>query len=305
MGTLSLPTCPATSSPPPDYSKQLPRGVPPVERAPTSMFPYQKLGPADTTWYFPIDVGLRKFKVTGVFVPKNFTYSETVDIILYFHGNKLGEFSTINEYWQGNLHKILLREDLNGAGKGAVLVAPTLGENPGHGLSGNDDLGNFGKPGAAKAYLDEVVQWLGAYDPHYAIRPSGPGSNTVKPVCPKVGKIILAGHSGGGSPIHVQMESLKASLCEIWCFDVVYFEVTDWIKFAYYNPSIRLTFYHAVQSLDALNLLVQWKKDVEAGKTSIGPQRKLDNLEIFKGATEHFRCLTHNFQDQAKRSKCL
>ena len=39
-----------------EYASKLPKGVPPVERAPTSMAPFQVIGPADTTWYFPLDL---------------------------------------------------------------------------------------------------------------------------------------------------------------------------------------------------------------------------------------------------------
>jgi hypothetical protein len=259
------------------------------------MFPFQVIGPADTTWYFPIDVGVKGFKATGVFIPQGFAYAEMVDVILYFHGNKQGDFQTINQYWNGKLHNILLREDLIASGKNALLVAPTLGENPGHGLSGNADLGIFGSPGAGTTYLGQVMDWLGTYEPRYALNC----------LTPKVRRVVLAGHSGGGNPIHLQMESMKASICELWCFDVVYGDVSDWIKFAYYNPTKRLTFYHAIQSLDSLKQLIKLKQTTDMGMMQMGGSRPLDNLEIIKGADEHFRCLTGNFRNQAKRSRCF
>ena len=288
-------TCKPPSTEPPDYSKQLGRGVPPVEGAATTLFPKPGKGPADRTWYFPIDVGVKGFKTTGVFIPQGFGYAQEVDVILYFHGNKQGDFKTINEYWNGNLHSIQLREDLNGAGKSALLIAPTLGENPGHGLTGNDDLGNFGKPGTGTAYLDEVMDWLGKYEPRYA-------QNCVTP---RVRKVILAGHSGGGNPIHLQMDSMKAKVCETWCFDVVYGEVSDWIRFAFYNPTKKVTFYHAVQSLDSLAKLIKLKQLTDTGMMLSGGSRPLDNMEIIKGASEHFHCLTDNFRTQVRRSRCL
>ena len=66
MGATATVCKPSTTTPP-DYSKQLSPGVPPVERAPTSLFPFQSIGPGDVTWYFPIDVGTG-FKATGVFI---------------------------------------------------------------------------------------------------------------------------------------------------------------------------------------------------------------------------------------------
>lgn len=284
--------CPKVGTLPQDYSSKLPKGVPPVERAPTSMFPSQVIGPADTTWYFPID--LPGASPTGVFIPQGFGYQSEVDVILYFHGNKRGEFNTIYQYWgSGFPYKCTLREDLNAAGKSALLIAPTMGSAPGAALTGNADLGVFGKAGGAECFLDHVMQWLGTYDPHYSLKPGGK-------VIPKVRKIILAGHSGGGSPIHIQMESLKAKLCEIWCFDCVYYSVSDWVNFAVYNPTKRLTFYYAVQSLDSLNKLRGLK---EVAKADLN--KTLDNLQFIDAGKNHYKSLTNNFRNQVKASTCL
>ena len=118
------------------------------------------------------------------------------------------------------------------------------------------------------------------------------------------GPVVLVGHSGGGNPIHLQMDSMKSKLAEIWCFDVVYGNVADWIHVAYFNPTKRVTVYHAIQSLDSLKELVKLKaaKDKEA---AAGKGRPLDNLEIIKGGNHHFPCLTDNFLPQAKGSKAL
>jgi len=283
--------CPKVGALPQDYSSKLPRGVPPVERAPTSLFPYQVIGPADATWYFPIE--LPGTSPTGVFLPQGFSYGSQVDVILYFHGNKRGEFSHINQYWgSGFPYKCTLREDLNAAGKNAILVAPTMGSAPGHALYGNPDLGIFGQPGGAACFLDHVMQWLGNYDPHYSLKNPK--------VIPTVGKVILAGHSGGGSPIHTQMESLKAKICEIWCFDVVYYDVTDWMSFAYYNPTKRLTFFHAVQSLGALKELKKLKEITE-----MGLHRSMGNIQFIDAGNHHYPALTNNFRNQVKGSTCL
>jgi hypothetical protein len=294
MGAPTPAVCTPPSTQPPDYSKTLNRGVPPVEGKTTPLFPKATVGPSDRTWYFPIDVGVSGFHATGVFLPDGFSYGDEVDVILFFHGNKQGDFKTINEYWNGKLHNIVLRDDLNTSGKNAILVAPTLGENPGHGMRGNADLGIFVNAGAGLTYLDEVMDWLGKYEPTYAN----------KCVVPKVRKVILAGHSGGGNPIHLQMESMKIKLAEIWCFDVVYGNVADWIHIAHFNPTKRVTIYHAIQSLDSLKELVKLK-DAKDKEAAAGKGRPLDNLEIIKGGNHHFPCLTDNFLPQAKRSNAL
>lgn len=281
--------CPKVGTLPDDYSSLLPKQVPPVERAPTS-FPVDRAqaktyGPEDTTWYFPIN--LSGTNPAGVFLPKDFGYQSEIDVILYFHGNKLGEFETINQYWKGNLHKIALREDLNASGKRALLVAPTMGENPGHAMGGNQDLGIFRTPEGGNCFLEHVMEWLKKYEPHYSLNN----------LTPQVRNVILAGHSGGGNAIHLQMEAMKGKISEIWCFDVVYGDVSDWINFALHNPTKRLTFYHAVQSLGSLKQLIQLK---EAKETEL--KRSLDNLKIIKGGSDHFPCLTDNFRNQIKLS---
>src|SRR5947209_13920920 len=98
--------CPPVGSFPQDYSSSLPPGVPPVLRPPTSfqIVPGKKMdgeepvfpaiGPADTTWYFPI--ALDKTNPTGVFIPPGFSFGKEVDVILYFHGNKQGLWDNIS-----------------------------------------------------------------------------------------------------------------------------------------------------------------------------------------------------------------
>lgn len=226
----------------------------------------------------------------GVFIPPGFSYAEQVDVILYFHGNKDGSFQTINQYWHGDYNKIALREDLVASRRDALLVAPTMGYYPGHSLWGNSDLGVFGQPEGGDCSLDHVMVHLKKYDDNFA----------AKGYTPRVRKIVLAGHSGGGSPIHTQMESMKGRLCESWCFDVVYGPVSDWIDFAVRNPTIPLTFYHAVQSLGALRELVRQKAQTEA-KLKI----KLDHMRFVDAGNDHFAALTNNFLTQVKNTKCF
>lgn len=286
---MAAPACPKVGKLPDDYSSLLPRGVPPVERAPTSFFPYQTIGPENTTWYFPI--ALPMTSPTGVFIPKGFAYEQKVDVILYFHGNKVVEgnrdFQTIYQYWHGNVYNVKLREDVNSAGKHALLVAPTMGDYPGYAMSGNADLGIFGTPGGGNCFLDHVMEWLGKYEPRYSLNN----------VTPQVRKVMLAGHSGGGNPIHIQMNPMKAQVCEIWCFDVVYGTVSDWVDFAVYNPTKTLTFYHAVQSLPSLRKLIKLKEDTEKARG-----KPIDNLKINDAGKHHYPALTNNFRNQVKMS---
>jgi hypothetical protein len=279
-------SCPDVGKLPDDYSNKLPRGVPPAERAPTSFFPYQSIGPADVTWYFPI--GLDQTNPTGVFLPQGFGYPKDLDVILFFHGNKQGIWENINQYWHGDVKNITLREDLNDSRRNAVLVAPTMGSKPGWGGIHNDDIGIFGHSGGGNCFLDHVMKWLGKYEPHYSDR------NLI----PEVGNVVLAGHSGGGNAIHAQMDSMKASVCEIWGFDIVLGGADDWINFARFNPTVNLTFFHAIQNDED-------HKDLHTKSEDM----KLKNLVVNETGDAtgagHYRTLTLNFPNQVKNTTCF
>src|SRR4029077_18524799 len=132
---------------------------------------------------------------------------------------------TINEYWNNQkaytkkhefIHDGLhLREDLNASGKRAVLIAPTLGPKPGSRHVA--DMGIFAKPTGGDEFLAEVVQWIVKYVPQYADR--------IPKVTPKIGKLVLAGHSGAGVILLTLAKGMKTPICEVWGFDSTYGEL--------------------------------------------------------------------------------
>ena len=293
-------TCPDVGDLPEDYSSLLPKGA---------GVPQSETSPPGKTWYFP--VRLERANPAGVFVPQHFVFPKkggTVDVILFFHGSKVGKFSdppndNINYYWSNKYEynrdtlKLNLREDLNTSRMNAILVAPTMGHEPGHGLSENKDLGIFREPGGGDCFLKHVLAWLGHYDPRFD------GLD--------VGKVVLAGHSGGGSPIHTQMNTMKADICEIWCFDTVYWLREDWIRFSTTlgttHPNSLMTFYNAIQSTDSYNKLQaraqELGKEFRAGdKTTSGGKRNMKFVPVRK---DHFGAVTDNYLDQLRNSPCL
>jgi hypothetical protein len=211
-----------------DYVGKLPRPVPALERPPATrgmyitpiipkrssgLLPY---GPGDTTYYYPINL-MGIGNPTGVVFPAGFSYPPVIDVILYFHGFRwpVGapgpEFTYINEYWNGHLHGIRLREDINASGKRAVLIAPTLGMFPGS-KHHKDHLGIFKKPTGGDDFLDEVRRWIGRSVPEY----------TERCLTPTIGKLVLAGHSGAGIILITQAKGMKTPICEVWGFDSMY-----------------------------------------------------------------------------------
>lgn len=194
-----------------DYINQLPYNVPPIEHPLTASNPSDFAGPAEATYYFPIEVMPKgQDNATGVFFPSGFKFPDKFNVIVYFHGHKAGEFKTINEYWNGRLHNLYLREDINATGKQVVLIAPTMGAKPGSGI--NVGMGIFADPGAADSFLAEVVRWIRKYVPQYA----------AKSRAPEIGNIVLAGHSGVGGILSQQVRTMRSAVSEVWGFDTMY-----------------------------------------------------------------------------------
>jgi hypothetical protein len=293
-------TCPDTvSDPPADWKGQLPQGVPPLEGPSVSDPLFDKFspwptGPGKRTWYFPLP--LAGAYPTGVFIPPGFSYGRNVDVILFFHGNKRGPglspFSYINEYWRGNYYKVDLRGDLVASTMNAILVAPTMGDFPGHGL-GSADLGIFRESGGGDCLLQHVMNWLGTVDPNYSS----------KGIIPEVRKVVLAGHSGGGSAIYNQMLSMKLNICEVWGFDIVYGDPNGWIWFAINRRATKIYLHSAIQSLDSLNEIAKQKDDLESGK--LGTTIMLNNLQIPPKNTVHYDALTKNFLNRLNVNSCF
>jgi hypothetical protein len=81
------------------YLAQLPPKVPPIEGPFDEKYPSQTIGPPTITYYFPIP--LDGCNPTGVFFPQRFGFQGDIDVILYFHGWKDGEYfdvKTIDYY---------------------------------------------------------------------------------------------------------------------------------------------------------------------------------------------------------------
>ncbi|SIO57612.1 hypothetical protein SAMN05444166_5444 [Singulisphaera sp. GP187] len=194
-----------------DYVDKLPSNVPPIEHPFSASSPSDFGGPAEATYYFPIEVMPNsQDNATGVFFPAGFKFPDKINVILYFHGHKKDEFKTINEYWSGKLHDLYLREYINATGKQAVLIAPTMGAAPGSSL--NPGMGIFANSGGADDFLAEVTKWICKHVPQYADKKRRP----------EIGNIVLAGHSGAGGILSQQVRTMRSPVCEVWGFDTMY-----------------------------------------------------------------------------------
>lgn len=142
----------------------------------------------DQMLYLNIPIGLSKTKPqTAVFIPKAFDPRKPVDLLVYFHGY-LYEYPGNNKpirdylnYKDCGFNCINLREEIERSGKNVLLIAPTLGNK--------SESGTLTHRGQLDVYLDHVKagfaeHWL---KPKFGVDKL------------KKGKLILAGHSGGGA----------------------------------------------------------------------------------------------------------
>lgn len=207
-------------------------------------FPVESLTGNDKTAFLKIDLkinakgGLPVQPMTAAFAPDPKFLSSTVDVLLWFHGDKRywnasrsDNFSfagkSIQQYLTYPLCK--LREFILKANKRKfILVAPTLNDQTGVSIdSKNSDekKRNF-NPGAliwdqadAEAYLQQV---LNGVQKHMGLNKQL-----------SVGNIVLAGHSGGGhlqSQMAQKFEGKFAKLNEVWCFDSSYWGSDPFLK---------------------------------------------------------------------------
>jgi len=183
---------------------------------------YSENDPKSETYYINIDLGGKSAPKpqTGIFVPENYRVSDEVDMILWLmghHDNKEYPPSlSIDDYWDKYSH-FRFRQFVNAGNKNVILVAPSLGPSSGSGHLTNS--------GGLSRYLDQVLAALEAY---------GPFSST-----PSLGNLMIACHSGGGSPmlqIARTTQMYSDNIKQLWGFDCVYGDVEPlWLQWAQQN----------------------------------------------------------------------
>jgi hypothetical protein len=235
----------------------------------------KKTSPLSHTLYLKINLqaGGGAAPMTGVFVPQNYKATSVVDLILYVHGNKVSRMGmdstwTIDTMWSHSAYH--LREWLNASGKQWVLVAPTLGLV--------DQFGDLAKYGSH--HLIRIMSALFKYGPHQSL-----GAR------PRVGSIILAGHSGGGRPMLALANSLgpfKDNIKEIWGFDTMYGPVEDdWHSWAKGHSGVKMVFYY--RDTEGRSITV---KNKTAG---------LGNVIVVRGGATHDYLLQRHWKERLEQ----
>lgn len=159
---------------------------------------------AGTTIYLNVSAVENRTLKTGVFIPPGYNRGENADVVLYFHGlfpsgNKP---NGIEEYWKTYAN---IRAAFAAGRRNAILVAPGLTSDP------QQNTIVFGKPGGFDRFIEKCFSELKA------------GNHLLSTAQP--GRIIIAGHSAGGSPIVKVLSGkhiLAANIAECWGFDCCY-----------------------------------------------------------------------------------
>ncbi len=226
--------------------------------------------PPQLSLYLPIPLGIPGVagQATGVFVPKDYRVSDTIDLVLFLRGydiNRPKTATSVEEYWNSPRHptlkSFLFREEINKSGKNVILVVPTLGPYA--------ETGNLKEAGGVQKYLDQVLDGLWKHGPHASLKKR-----------PTIRHLILAAHSGGGVPLRQLAKELggdpvfKDKLKECWGFDSIY-GVKDkdaefWSDWAKNHTGSKVSMFY----------LCSRKKELGKNpKFPVGPDNPLDHRE--------------------------
>jgi hypothetical protein len=185
--------------------------------------------------------------ITGIYLPVGYRPGPQVDLILYLHGYKLYGYDpqmSVTSYWNpARIPYFSLRQQLAMARKNVVLVVPTLGAK--------SQAGWLIGPNGLDQYLQQIVAALTAYGPFRGV-PN-----------PTVENIVLACHSGGGSPMRrlaLSKQPSSARIRECWGFDCLYNagDPALWASWASQDERRRLYIYY-LRSTERLSRTLQAK----------------------------------------------
>jgi hypothetical protein len=187
------------------------------------------------TLYGKIGLGMGKtLAYTGIYVPNSFRADSDIVVVVYLHGHKgayPGNAVLINGYWDGTRFPFFaLREEVNASGQNVIFVAPSLGP-----LS---QAGSLSQKGRFDTFMEQVLPGL---NEHYLMPRHGRRIRDVQ-------SIILAAHSGGGSPMLNTAKGTNryaVKIKECWCFDSMYGPVAQaWVGWAKSHPKASLYIYY-------------------------------------------------------------
>jgi hypothetical protein len=162
-----------------------------------------------------IDLGNGANKVTMVCVPAGYKQSAKANVILFLHGT--GQKSA--ELYLGQAdHALGTKLDVQGTPQDVILIVPTLSDDARGGKLGGTDADDV-PSGPLKWFLPLVWAELQKQSPNPPIADFSDAG--------KVGKLVLAAHSGGGKVMLAlartrDSDDYTKKLAECWAFDALY-----------------------------------------------------------------------------------
>lgn len=199
------------------------------------------------TYFVSIDLGAQAqaSPTTGIFVPQGYNAGDDVDVILWLMGHhdnsEYPPSLAIDDYWFKYSH-FKFREFVNAGQKNVILAAPSLGP-------GSQSGSLIGRGGLAW-YLDQVLAALQAYGPFSSL--------------PTLGDLVIACHSGGGSPmrqIATTTQQYTSNIKQLWGFDCLYGDRDDsvWTDWAKGNADKKLRVRYGAGGTAAMSLSLKRK----------------------------------------------
>ncbi|HEU4779920.1 MAG TPA: hypothetical protein VFS58_08575 [Steroidobacteraceae bacterium] len=187
------------------------------------------------THYLPIDLNNRlKGKKVGAHVPAAAATAKVVDVIVYFHGviGVCGSESKFIaqgiDYLWSNAPFDKMRSELDASGRAALLIVPRLDSRVGKTGTTSDHYGNLHEEKAFDKLIRKCCDGLVALK---AIRADV-----------KLGNIVLAAHSGGGSPMYAILgakNDLRPKIRACWGFECLYPGMQTWFDWLNEDPLLR------------------------------------------------------------------
>jgi len=204
---------------------------------------YRENSVKSETYYVTISLGGSSPQaVTGIFVPENYKVSSDVDMVLWLMGHhdnpEYPPSLTIDDYWFKFPH-FRFREFVNASNRNVILVAPSLGPS--------SESGNLTSSSGLSGYLDQVLAALEAYGPFSSV--------------PSLGNLVIACHSGGGSPmlqIAKTNQTYSSNIKQLWGFDCIYGDVeSSWLQWAQQNSGKLLLIRYGSSTPDRSRTLMK------------------------------------------------
>lgn len=217
---------------------------------------------------YPADVHYSDSTI-GIFIPRTFKPSEQVDLVVHFHG------------WGNNSQKVIsqfgLEDQILKSGRNAILLAPQGPKD-----ASDSGSGKMEEPGGFQRMIEEVVTYL---------------HEQKKIPTKKIGKIVIAGHSGGYKALGYICKhgGLRDNITDVLLFDASYGQLelfADWCALKGNRRLVSIFTEHLATENWQLATLLQ-DRNVEmdlAMEANVDKNRLLQRKPILFHTTE----LTHN-----------